>query len=121
MELKNTNLAEQMALAVIREDWQTAYALADLLIEQRNTPHTTKEKDAKELREYPPAADGYIVYQWPEFQAFCKRLGVVWNLTTIDLSIHIIEGKRVEIEQRYTGRDTSAPKRGLVNDIANES
>jgi hypothetical protein len=56
-------------------------------------------------RNTPGANDGYGVYGWPEFIAFARRLGFMWDLRTIGVVIRIYEGERVVIEHQYAGAD----------------
>ncbi len=79
-------LAESLAMAVLKGDTAAAYALADQLIEEREGFENLKQR-AIATRTYPYATDGYSVYSWPEFRAFCDRLGVLWDLRTIDITI----------------------------------
>ena len=47
----------------------------------------------------------YEVYQWPEFRAFCKRLGLAWELGTLDLNIDMPFDGVVKIRQSYHGNE----------------
>lgn len=98
------NLAEQMAMAVIKGDRVAAYALADLLLEERANPSTMEQEAARIHNENRPAVDGYEVYRWPEFRAFAARLGFVWDLYTTDVTIRLAEGEAVIISHNYQGR-----------------
>lgn len=53
-------------------------------------------------------ATGWEVWQWPEFTAFAKRLGVELDLPTRSLTIHIPYDGITEITQGYIGRDVPA-------------
>ena len=55
-------------------------------------------------------ADGYEVYNWPEFKALAKRLGIVWELPTSRVQIDIPVDGPVEITQTYRHREMSVPK-----------
>lgn len=46
---------------------------------------------------------GREVYHWPEFQAFAKRLGIDWNLPTVDLCIFIPLDGNVKVVHEYLG------------------
>jgi hypothetical protein len=46
---------------------------------------------------------GYEVYNWPEFIALCKRLGVQWPLKTKNIAIFVPENEPVRIIQDYHG------------------
>jgi hypothetical protein len=105
-------LGESMALAVLRGDRVAAYALADQLIEEYNGGFEKQAQAARALREGPQAYDGYDVYSWPEFQAFAKRLGVLWDLRTISIRILLDANERVEVEQVYAGSDAAMVPRG---------
>lgn len=99
-------LAEQMALCVLKGDMVAAYALADALVEERERGLTTQAQVAKELSEQTSVChDGYSVYRWPEFQAFCRRAGFLWDLRTIKMTIYINEGERLRIDHQYAGSD----------------
>lgn len=99
-------LAESMAMAVLKGDMVAAYALADKLLEEREGGVEKMAKAAKALREQtPPAYDGYQVYFWPEFQAFCKRAGILWDLRTVSMTFCIAEGKRLVIDHQYAAQN----------------
>lgn len=103
-------LAEAMAVAVLKGDMVAAYALADKLQEQRDEGVDAQARAAKDLRENTrQAADGYDVYTWPEFQAFCKRAGILWDLRTISIEFRIAEGERMVIRQEYAASDDDRP------------
>lgn len=101
-------LAEAMAVEVLRGDMVAAYALADRLLEQRDGGIDAQARAARELREHPTAADGYGVYRWPEFIAFCKRAGILWDLRTVSMEFTIGEGQPLTVRQVYIGTDTDA-------------
>jgi hypothetical protein len=46
---------------------------------------------------------GMEVYQWPEFKAFCERLGVDYEAPTTDLNIYIPMEGLVRITHEYLG------------------
>jgi hypothetical protein len=98
-------LGESMALAVLRGDRVAAYALADQLVEEYNGGREKQAQAARALLEAPLAVDGHQVYSWPEFKAFCRRLGLLWDLRTVWLRITLAEGERPVIEQSYAGSD----------------
>jgi hypothetical protein len=109
MSPKQRTLAEEMALAVLRGDTVAAYALADQLLEERDGKVTKMAKAAEALRRKAIADDGYAVYRWPEFKAFCDRAGILWDLRTISMTFSIVEGGRLEIDQKYIGSDNDTP------------
>lgn len=98
-------LADEMALAVLRGDNVAAYALADQLLEEREGKITKMAKAAELLRAIPGAFDGYQVYLWPEFRAFCDRAGILWDLWTISMTFTIEEGSRLVVNHTYAGSD----------------
>jgi hypothetical protein len=111
MDERARNLGEEMALAVLRGDRVAAYALADLLLEERTAGREGMAKAAKALREsYEGAHDGYSVYFWPEFQAFCKRAGILHDLRTVHMTITIKEGHPLVVDHTYQAVDTESPR-----------
>jgi hypothetical protein len=64
------------------------------------------EERVEELMSHPVAADGYSVYHWPEFQAFCKRAGIMWGLKTRRIEITLAEGELFVVKQEYAASDT---------------
>jgi hypothetical protein len=52
--------------------------------------------------------DGYGVYHWPEFQAFCKRARIAYDLLTVEISIRFGDGEPLTIFQSYKGLVDSA-------------
>lgn len=100
--------AQALAIAVLKGDLGAAYALADRLQEEANDNQELNAIREAATRGGGTAYDGHAVYHWPEFQAFAQRLGLMWNLRTIDVSIHIREGELVTIEHRYAGSDVPA-------------
>lgn len=98
-------LGEEMAVAVLRGDMAAAYALADMLIEEREAGGSPMAKATQGQHKHPTASDGYAVYRWPEFQAFCKRAGICYDLKTVDMTITIREGLPLSIEHKYYGTD----------------
>lgn len=107
-------LAEAMAIAVLRGEMDAALALADKLTEERDQG-TANERIIKNYRSQNArlAADGYAVYQWPEFRAFALRLGVMVDHNTWEISFAIREGEVVEVNHRYVGFD--APQQGPID------
>jgi hypothetical protein len=100
------DLAETMAIEVLKGDRVAAYALADMLLEERDGGVNKMAEAAKEIREnHPTAVDGYGVYRWPEFQAFCKRAGILWDLRTVSMVIYVEEGATLKVEHNYRGSD----------------
>jgi hypothetical protein len=53
----------------------------------------------------------YEVWQWPEFQAFAKRLRIDMSLRTVGLTIEFPDGgdQQVMVIQRYRGEDETKP------------
>lgn len=100
-------LKEEMAMAVLKGDDGAAYALADELIRELQEGDASRTAVAEALRLGPHCDDSYNVYHWPEFQAFAKRLGILWDLRTIDLTIKLIHRQRVVVEQTYAACDNS--------------
>lgn len=100
-------LAESMAIAVLKGDLLAAYALVDLLLEQRANPRSMLEQAAETHSLRLPTADSYVVFAWPEFRALCDRLGVAIDLRTRSLTIRLAMDKPVVVEQDYLGTDLS--------------
>jgi hypothetical protein len=98
-------LSESLAMAVLKGDTVAAYALADLLLEQRARGDAPLDEGYTAIRDGPRANDGYHVYAWPEFKAFCKRAGIMYDLLTISMVITIQEGGRLEVDQKYAALD----------------
>lgn len=103
MNPRQKTLAEEMALAVLRGDSAAAYALADQLLEERDDKVTKMSKAAQALSNRTTAGDGYAIYHWPEFRAFCDRAGILWDLRTISITFTIEEGASLVVDQRYVG------------------
>ena len=97
------SLAEQMAIAVLRGDMGAALALADKLVEERNKGINGLIEERRNLRETTSFLDGFTLYHTPEFQAFCNRIGLIWELRTTNIVIRIPVEGLVEIEQTYQG------------------
>lgn len=99
-------LDEALALAVLKGDRVAAYALADKLIEEREMGFDKLKAEAARFRQtVREAYDGYEVYSWPEFKAFCDRAGILYDLRTISISFKIEIGARLEINHVYAGSD----------------
>ena len=62
----------------------------------------------KRQHEFPPIT-GYDVYRWPEFISLMGRLGFVWEISTVEITINFPMNESVTIEQTYLGRDTKDP------------
>jgi hypothetical protein len=107
-------VAESMALAVLKGDMVAAYALADALIEERDEGRTKFAKAAAALREKKTryANDGYGVYRWPEFRAFCDRAGIPYGLGTRSISFSIEEGEALEVRHTYIAFDAETAQEG---------
>lgn len=97
-------LAEAMAIAVLKGDHVAAYALADKLIEERQEKGIPLRGD-HETR----SVTGYEVYNWPEFEAFARRLGFKYDLATRDVTIRLTVDEFVVIEHNYQARENSPP------------
>jgi hypothetical protein len=54
---------------------------------------------------------GKELWNWPEFKAFAKRLGIP-DVPTTELRLRIPMLEVVEIEQEYRGQDTQAAAGG---------
>lgn len=100
---KKLNLAEALALAVIRGDLVAAYALADMLIEQKNTEGgTPMQKAAREIRASKgQVAQTYEVYSSKEFRAFCEKFGIAYDLGTVNITIHLPLDGLMSVVQEY--------------------
>lgn len=48
---------------------------------------------------------GTEVYQSEEFQAFCKKFGIAWELSTTRMVITIDFDEMLQVEQRYLPGD----------------
>lgn len=107
------SLGRQLAIAVLNGDHAASLALADMLQEEHLSTQESRARDQAAVRTSGYSVDGYTVYQWPEFRDFARRLGVMWDMRTIDLTIHIAEGECVKITQRYAGADV--PSEVTVN------
>jgi hypothetical protein len=100
-------LAESMALAVLKGDMAAAYALADQIINERIIDPVKQSIAIRDIREH-PFADGHVVYGWPEFQAFAKRLGLMWDLSTRQITITLPAEGSVTISQDYAAHDVAS-------------
>lgn len=49
------------------------------------------------------------VWQWPEFKAFAKRLGIALDLSTKTITIRFPLNGAVEVEQVYLPRSQKEP------------
>lgn len=101
-------LQQQLALAVLKDDGPGAYlaalALADQVLENNRLSYEEQEAIRDAHRRETAPASGYDVYRWPEFRAFCKRLGIPWELPTYDIVITIPHEGMVRIDHSYQGR-----------------
>lgn len=104
----NLTLAEAMAMAVIKGDMAAAYALADRLREEAEGKETMEAKALGQFRH--SAASTHEVIGWPEFGAFARRLGLAWDLRTMDFSIDFNLDGIVTIHQKYQGADRASPR-----------
>lgn len=98
-------LAEEMALAVLRGDLVAASALADKLLEDRDSGVDAMAKAARALKEKRTVHQSHEVYLSPEFEAFCKRFGILWDLRTVNMTIELPVGEAMVIKQTYRGTD----------------
>jgi hypothetical protein len=99
-------MEESLALAVLQGDRVAAWALVDRLIEERERGGRLAEATLAALHPNPPGFPlGRDVYHWPEFRAFCRRLGLVWEIYTTGLVIRLDSESHVEIEHYYRGGD----------------
>ena len=46
-----------------------------------------------------------IIWEWPEFIAFARRLGIDMEKQTISLTIDVYHGDPVKITQQFIGTD----------------
>lgn len=102
-------VAHALAIAVLKGDMIAALALADKVREEATDTQQTLVDRCEEVFQSPVAADGFNVYTWPEFQAFCKRAGFMWNLRTRDVVITIKEGHLLLFNHEYVGTDLPGP------------
>lgn len=108
-------VADAMALATLRQEWSAAFALADKLIELKNSPETLAQRAAAaEQTAQRMAYNGYDVYHWPETVAFMKRLGVDISLNTREISFTLREGEVVLINHSYIGHDNGPQTENLT-------
>jgi hypothetical protein len=107
-------VAESMALAVLKGDKAAAYSLADKLLEELHTDPSEVQQRLAELRHKPPVV-GYEVWACPEFQAFCRRFGIHWDLLTIEMVITLEADGLVMVQQKYRGADNFTDSVGEVN------
>lgn len=96
---------QSLAIAVLRGDMAAALALCDKVKEEANQTQQELADLCEETFQAGRAMDGYAVYSWPEFKAFAKRLGFMWNLRTVECTIVIREGSVVTIDHKYQGVD----------------
>ncbi len=54
--------------------------------------------------------DGYIVWQWPEFQALMARMGVPQDVYSRGVTLRVYEGKCPTITHEYIASDTTKPR-----------
>ncbi len=99
-------MEEQMALAVLKGDRVAALMLADRICETYAEKYQSVEEGLRIIRESGQNHThmSYDVYHWPEFQAFCRRLGVAYDLPTLDLTITMRFDETVEIAHKYRGQ-----------------
>lgn len=105
MKYQKQTLAEAMALAVIRGDMVAAYALADMLIMEKNAGDGgVAAQAASVIRGWPIAhIAGYDVYNSPEFEAFARKFGIAWDLNTVNMTIHLPADGPMSVIQEYRG------------------
>lgn len=96
-------LLEALAIACLKGDLTAGYAIVDRLIEMRDNPDWDRARQIREKRICHPEQDR--VYHWPEFQAFAKRLGILWHLGTTTLIIKFAPFKAVEVTHSYLAAD----------------
>lgn len=95
-------LAESMAMAVLKGDMAAAYALAAKLIEQRESPSTPMEEAAKLIYERGNrVVHSSHVYMSEEFQGFCRRFGIAWDIRTVAMTITLPADGLMSVDQSY--------------------
>jgi hypothetical protein len=45
------------------------------------------------------------VYQWPEFKAFAERLGIVWEASTVSITITLPTDGLIEVSHQFQATD----------------
>jgi len=114
-------LGERLAVAVLQGDATAAYALADLLHEEGLRKGDERDAALRELR-HDRKAFGHEVYRWPEFVAFAKRLGFMYDHLTVDVVITIPADGCVDIQHHYRGVDHPAgPSEADTTTLHNET
>ncbi len=103
--LPERTILDALAVAVLKEDELAAMALRDMLEEKVDRQKLNDQ--ARELRQTRRmVTTGTRVYGWPEFRAFCERLGILYDAITCDLVIEMYARGPVNIIQRYMALDT---------------
>src|SRR4051812_15287190 len=93
-----------MAMAVLKGDRAAAYALADSLLEERERGDTPLAQGYRErIRQHHMGE--FEFYALPEFRALCQRVGILWDLNTVAMTITIAEGGLVTVNQTYRAVD----------------
>lgn len=105
--LPSLTLAEALAMAILKGDMAAAYALADLLHDDPGRDRLNEA--ARVAREAGGRANGRDVYGWPEFRAFARRLGFLWDHLTVDVAIFIPPYGPVQVTHKYQGVNVEAP------------
>lgn len=100
-------LAQALAIAVLKEDDVAAYALIDKMLEERE--RSLHQQSLDQLKTQATSAHSQDVYRSPEFQAFAKRLGILWGLHTLSLTIELPVEGMVKVTQSYHARITTEP------------
>lgn len=98
------NLAEAMALAILRGDMTAADAYADKYLEERGKKPMPWDGVSR-ISTSGSVVDGYTVYRWPEFVAFANRMGFKWDLNCRSITIHIPHDDVVTIDIDHVARD----------------
>lgn len=105
MTEQTVSLAESLALSVLKGDATAAYALADRLLEERDDGLTKMGQAARALKSS-GTASGMAVWRWPEFESFCRRAGILIDLRTTGMTIHVPIQGPLRVEHHYIGVDT---------------
>lgn len=99
-------VAHSLAVAVLKGDMVAALALCDKVKEEAtHNQQSFADLCEESFQSAADADDGYTVYSWPEFRAFCKRAGFMWNLRTRGVTFRVFEGEPVVFTHEYIGTD----------------
>lgn len=93
-----------LAMAILKGDRAAAKAAADLVIEEFNSSYDSSDKAIAEYRNNSTIIQGIELYTTDEFKALLKLLGVSWQLSTINMTIHVPCEGIVRVTQQVAGR-----------------